>query len=478
MARLLTLAGGFVVAALLVASCGADLRVALPDTPVSTPPADDTSSAEEPAPQPTPTPPPEGRAVLPEDQLFEQGPRLAIQTADDQIVTTLGDGSNLVPLTNPAEGTRNAVPTWSLDASRLAWVTTDDASGRSELRSARFDGSDWFEQSTPTEPFYLAWDPSSSQVATLAPGDLGLELGVVSLPDETYAKVDDGSPLWFSWSPDADGFLVHASGHRLDFVPTGGPSQVLDPLPGAFQAPRWLNDAVELVFADQEDDEDFLVVTGADGGGRRALVTYDGYLQFTVAPQSGLIALQVIDPSRAPTPEVITASFQNDEVDAIDPIPRNELTVMATFGGDPFVLYPSIDDFTPRPVLAFYWSPDGNSLAWLVEIDAGDGDCGSETALYEWQFWTGTQIIPGPRFTPTPTFACDYVPFFDQFDQSLTFWSPDSALFTYAGTSQRTGERGIWNTRPGTFEPPELIADGEVGIWSAEAAGSAAASAA
>lgn len=466
--------------AVVAAGCSAGVQVAPQEQAAPTPaeaPALESEGEATPDATPTPVPLPPGRADLPDDLLLEPGARIAIETAEGQIFTVLGDGSNPVPLTNPDEGTRNGVPTWSADASRLGWVTTNDASGESFVRSARFDGSDWFEHPVESAPFYLSWDPTGAQVATLAPGDLGLELGVVSLPDAAYRAVDEGAPFWFSWNPDADGFLVHASGLRLDLVPIDGASQVLEPVPGAFQAPRWVDGPVELIYADQQDGQHFLVVAGPDGGGRRALVTYDGYLQFTVAPASGLIALQVIDPDRAPRADVITASLQDRDADIVDPIPRNELTVIATFGGDPFVLYPTVEDFTPSPVLAFYWSPDGNSLAWLLEINPGTGDCASETALYEWQFWTGSSITPGPRFVPTPTFACNYVPFFDQLDQSVSFWSPDAALFTYAGTDQLTGERGVWTIRPGTFEPPELTAEGEIGVWSSQNAGNAAQSA-
>lgn len=442
----------------------------------------DATPTAPPTPRPTPTPQPDpaGRAELPDDLELEAGPRLAVQTADGQIFTVLADGSNIVPLTDPDEGRTNAVPTWSQDANRLAWVATAP-DGDISLRTARFDGSAWGDIELAFPPAYLAWDPSSTQVATLGPGPNGvLELGVAEIDQTaTWQAIDEGTPYWFSWSPDADGFFVHASGLRLDFVPIDGPSQVLDPEPGRFQAPRWLDGAVELVYADEEQGTEFLVVAGGDGKGRRAIASYEGYLQFAVAPESGLIALQVIHPSLAPVPDVITASFQDDFTDAIDPIPRNELTLLALFGGDPFILYPGPEDFQPRPVVGFYWSPDGNNLAWLLEVDPGDGDCASETALYEWQFWANNEFSRGPRFIPTPTLACDYVPRFDQFEQSVTFWGPDSTFITYAGTDPETDQRGIWNVPVTGFgvQSAEYLVEGEIGVWSPEAAGSAAASA-
>lgn len=457
---------------------GSDDRDGDPAAPGTDPaPPEPTAT---PAPSPTPVPDPPGRADLDPGLTLEQGPRIAVETADGQLFTMLGDGTNQVPLTAASEGTVNRFPTWSPDASRLAWVTTRPDGTEPEVRSARFDGSAWIQQATPSAPFLLSWDPTTTRIAALGPGPTGFELGVVDLfaAEPAYLRIDEGSPFWFSWSPEGDEFLVHASGIRLDIVPLEGSPQVLEPLPGAFQAPQWMQGPVPLVYADTVDDEDFLVVAGDQGAGRRPIATYDGYLQFTVARTTGLIALQVLDPAVAPVPETITASFQADEiVDIVDPIPRDQLTLMATFGGDPIPLHP--DPRVPRaegPALAFVWSPDGNQLAWLIEVEAGTG-CASETAVYEWRFWTGSDIVDGPRFVPTPTFACGYVPFFDQFEQSVSFWSPDSTRVVYAGTDVSTGERGIFTHQIGSVLPPLRLSDGELGVWSPDAAGSAATSA-
>ena len=71
----------------------------------------------------------------------------------------------------------------------------------------------------------------------------------------------------------------------------------------------------------------------------------------------------------------------------------------------------------------------------------------------------------------------NYVPFFDQFDQSMSFWSPDSTQIVYAGTSVETGERGVFTHQIGSVVPPLRLVDGELGVWSPDAAGSAATSA-
>lgn len=485
-------------AALVAAACGADAKLTLPDPDADT--TDGSAEAVEPGPTPsptpvpTPTPEPEGRAVLPDDLELETGPRLAVQTTDDQIVTLLGDGTNLVPLTNPAEGTRNVQPTWSPDSNRLAWITLDPSGDDHAVRAARFDGSAWSSTDVGGAPVYLAWDPTGTQVASLSTSGQGFDLGVVDLGvvevDETpgYQVVDSGAPLFFSWGPDADAFLVHGSGIRLDLVPIDGSPRVLEQVPGQFQTPVWLPGPTPLIYADRVDDENFLVVAGEEGSGRRALITYDGYLQFAVNEPSAYIAVQVIDESRAPLPEVITASAQVDPdqtfVDIVDPIPQDQLALIATFGGDPLLLHPvdplfggpaSIDD---DPVVAFWWAADGSTLAWVVERDPGDGACDSGTARYQWKFWQNDLPEDGPTFIPSAVFACEYLPFFDQYGQSITYFSPDNSEMVYAGTDPDTGEEGIWKVDLTNLSAaPTFLTDGVHAVWSPEQAGSAAASA-
>lgn len=482
------LAACSVVTAACAASGDLDVAEPAPATPTPTEAAEQSEPAagadagSEPTATPTPEPNPPGRAELPDDLTLEPGDRIAVQTVDGQLITMRPDGTNPVPLTSGDDGTTVSQVTWSPDANRLAWVAAGSGGADPRVRAARFDGTQWSDTAIAGVAFYLAWDPTGTRVATLGSGASGFELGVVDLGEEPgFDVIDRGSPFWFSWSPDADGFLVHASVLRLDFVPLDGPTRVLEDRPGAFQTPVWMAGPIPLLYADERDGEDFLVVAGQDGTGRRPLISYDGYLQFVVSPQSGFIALQVLDEALAPVPELITASFQTDPddpfLDIVDPIERDQLVLMATFGGDPVLLYPSPFITEPDPVRAFYWSPDGNRLAWLVETDPGDGDCASESIELEWQFWDNGLLTDGPRFRPTATFACEYLPYFDQYGQSSTYWSPDGSQLVYAGTDTQTGQRGIHVVPVGSFANGMFVGTGDHAVWSPTTAGSGAASA-
>lgn len=455
------------VLAFVALACSVKDDVTLPDDGATVAPTEPTTEAQilegspdaqadptpqappTPLPQPTPIAEPPGRADLPEDQEIEEGFRLVVQSADGQLSTMLPDGTNVIPLTNPDEDRFNSVPVWSLDGSRLGWVSVDNGTDPApQVRSAAFEGSQWFEFATAQPPFYLLWDPTSSQLATLSVGQNGFDLGVIDVGRGVDQRiVDTGAPFWFDWSPDADSFIVHASGLRLDLVPIDGPSQVIEEVPGSFQAPTWMNTDQPLIYADQVDNEQFLVVANPLFGGRRPLLTYDGYLQFVASEATGLMAVQVIDEANAPIPQVITASYQDDEfADPVDEIFRNQLYLMQVFGGAPFV----ISDEAAR---AFWWSPDGSRLAYLLEHEAGDGDCTSGTATYDLMVWDSTsgEYFFGPEIRPSETFACDYLPFFDQGTQGISYWAPDGSQFALPGELVATGESGIIVGTPNGF---------------------------
>lgn len=263
--------------------------------------SDDTSAAE-----PTPERLPEGSVLPPangdsdfnpEDQ--EEPPpenpddgRLVVQDADFQLSTMLPDGSEVAELTDL--GTVNTQPSWAPDGSRVAWVSINESTGEVTIAADRFDRSDFREVSVNEAPYYLYWDPSASLIAHLAQSPAGIDLGIAELLAEdgpTDRRVDRGQPYFLAWGPDGDELLVHASGFRLDRIDLGSATIIVDEFPASFGAATWLPDD-SLLFADIEDDQQFLVSTGDSGEGRRPLITYDGVLRFSVSNQGNRIVMQ------------------------------------------------------------------------------------------------------------------------------------------------------------------------------------------
>ena len=133
-------------------------------------------------------------------------------------------------------------------------------------------------------------------------------------------------------------------------------------------------------------------------------------------------------------------------------------------GANPFALGPLLVESPAGTAeiadlaAAFFWSADGSQLLYLTP-DAGADDFG-----LRWNSWDGSTSIEFERFTPTRTFVQQYLPFFGQYANSLTFLSPDADWFTFAGTIEGRGE-GIWVQPIEANAGAELIGPGEFSTW-------------
>jgi TolB protein len=109
---------------------------------------------------------------------------------------------------------------------------------------------------------------------------------------------------------------------------------------------------------------------------------------------------------------------------------------------------------------AFYWSPDGERLAYLTWLD------NDFRQFNQWRiFDVAAQKDTGSlSFQPTSTFDT-LTTFFDQFGQSHSLWSPDSRYLTYAAVGD-DGREQIWLLDTRRSASPLLVADGVVGIFS------------
>ncbi|MEZ4730815.1 MAG: hypothetical protein R3E79_27135 [Caldilineaceae bacterium] len=111
------------------------------------------------------------------------------------------------------------------------------------------------------------------------------------------------------------------------------------------------------------------------------------------------------------------------------------------------------------PVLAFFWSPDGEALFFLsAEAEPG-------RAWLRVNVWDGDQVHQYERFIPSTVFLRDYLRFADQYMQSLRFWSPDSSAIVYPGQGE-DGTQGIWVQSITGDLPAQLVTEGIFATWS------------
>lgn len=377
--------------------------------------------------------------------------RLLVLGDDSNIFTVRPDGSDRVALTTDADSRRfYRQPTWSPVGDKVAWVEIDTR--ESELRSALItgdpDGRERTRIETPYPPFYLSWSPDGKYLAYLSNWTDGLALRLIEIaaPGADIVTLDQGQPLYFSWAPDGRRILTHIGSDHLGMVDLDGTGSALDANPAFFPAPQWSPDGGRLVYAIRDGSDQFLVASEPDGSAQQVVTRFDGFISFTMSPDSRQIAYAL-------TPEPVgTAAFGPLYVADLDTRQARQLSA--------------------EPVLAFFWSPDSRALIFLrPEVRAPVQPAPEAAPLRQqqiwlrWHLWDGTRTRPLALFSPSDTFLLDYLRFFDQYAQSMTLWAPDSSAFVYAGMDEN-GLQGIWVHPVSEESRPVRVARGLFAAWS------------
>ena len=138
---------------------------------------------------------------------------------------------------------------------------------------------------------------------------------------------------------------------------------------------------------------------------------------------------------------------------------------------------------TRQMVLAFFWSPDGRSIAFItVNGDPQDGGVNAlaktrqltrlaRPAQQPGQGFLTLSVVnvatgEGVRlldFQPTGVFLTQFLPFFDQYALSHRLWSPDSSALVLPVVE----ESGQWVLIvPAAGGRPFHLAEGDAAFWS------------
>lgn len=354
---------------------------------------------------------------------------------------------------------RYAMPTWSPDGRRLAFLG-ETAPDRVAVYVSPTTESDAtvLTLDPASQPFYLYWSPDSQSMTYLAQEGAVLAMHKVSLSDpKSNLKLGEGAPLYWSWSNDGAALLAHIR-QRLFLIedrPDAQPTP-LDTASRRFQTPAWSADDSAIYFVARGQGDRSAIYTACPDVFEPAPITeVHSFCRMVLSPNNPYLACIMAEPN-----------------------------VPSHFGR---ALLVSPDGTGTRRIgdslaSALFWSPDGKKLALLVPSQGREMPpmfLGTEEAIpaesanfergYSTGLWTydveKDQLTPQVTFLPTREFLA-LLPHFDQYHLSHTFWSPDSRYIVISAREPGALAGTLWIVDTQNQEQPRRLADGTFAVWS------------
>ena len=418
----------FAFFALLIAACSSSGSNAVPAT---TPPTSESST----------TLPDTNDTINALADVSQVVGELVMRTETGRLIVTDAAGTERTELAGPDDA--HSQPTWSLDNGQIAWSSVGESGGAISIWNSATGATEQIE--VDIAPFYYSWS-AENVLASLGPGPAGLELGLIE--DGQYEPVGVGQPFYFDWDPPGDSLTAAMGGQQLSRLTIEGREvDILDP--GAdlaiFQSPTVLSDGGVVVAVQASeggvDPTDFSLVILDSDGATRTIARGNGFVSVSANPHSQTLAV-LVSPNGEPDNDVQLVSLQ-----AVSEVAPGQVSILDLESG-------AVDRLPERNVVAMTWSPDGEWLAALSTVANG----------LRWSFEGEGRRIDGPTFVPSSEYLNSYLPFYDQYNQSVSWWSPDSEAFVFAGTVG--GDSGIWVDVIDDSAEPVLVGAGDIALWS------------
>jgi TolB protein len=395
--------------------------------------------------------------------------RLATIGSDGQLSTMDALGGSVVEY--PSSGVQIGFPAWAPDGTRIAATAQDrdsiaidlfDVAAGKTAPTVLYDSPDH-------PPFYLYWAPDGQRLAFLTTEPDGIALRIVAADGSGPARVvRKGAPFYWDWLG-SDHLVAHigssGEGSFLGEVDLDGKSIETERLePGLFRSPAVSHDGSFRAFVTQaKDTGNSVTVETIDRSSRRSARVFG-------------VAAVAFDPAGRALAFVAGAEpRQNDPG-----FPLGPLRLLDPASGDTRTLLDG-------DVLAFFWAPDGRTIAALTLNPPGDevvGRAGVRLASAVGPAAAGGQIrlaaagVPlslsfvdvaagkvraGRPVSVTSTFVNLVLPYYDQYALSHRVWAPDAAAI--ALPLVENGEDRLV-VIPADGSKPRPLDGAELGFWS------------
>ncbi len=390
---------------------------------------------------------------------FEGINRLAFVTSGRKLVTIGPNGEDfrqLAILPNQV-----AFPAWSPDGSLLAitvgsdvYITADvEASSLNSELDSIYEGSD-------LSPFYAYWSPDSTQLSFLTnhPEGLALHLANVGAGGGAASIVALGQPFYWDWTQDSNQLLIHSgmlgSNARLALIDHQGNGEDVA-RPGFFHTPGISASGELRAYAALDESRNSQLIIQDVSGNLLFSEPHLGQVSLLWSPVDELLAIS------SPVSNSI-ASYGPLRI--VDPI-INEIRTL-----------------TSDNIVAFFWSPNGRSIAYFTfsNHDFGAVQAYSPVGKNDHRARIQRQVdeltldlwivdVDSQQkrlllnFSPSRTFTHQFLPFFDQYALSHRIWSPQSDALTIPILEDGVSHIAIVYLNRTEIQ---LLSSGEIAFWS------------